>query len=240
LDPTQLLYRLCCIFTEFVPGMDDSMGATVVHAQLLPLLALLYQAVPQPSASHATHQQQTATKDRGVTWPHTVRRQHATDTHCPPGANVNLLNRLSTAILQSPNTLRGFFVEASEQATPGLAERVLRRVQQRLQQVGSQAARECCVAIDVAVEVSHKRVGPLMEFGSTGEPLEKLLKEQHQVWQESWAGQYRPKEEAVHARLLDEYVRAAAQRAAHQQPSLADSLQAVYAGLAANASQARF
>jgi hypothetical protein len=133
--------------------------------------------------------------------------------------------------LQSPNTLKGLFVEACEQVTPGLAERVLRRVQQRLQLVGTQAARECCTAIDTAVEASHTRVGALMEFGSTGEPLEKLLKEQRQVWKSSWADQHRPKEEAVHARLLDEYVRAAAQRAAHQQPSLADALQAVNASI---------
>jgi hypothetical protein len=37
---------------------------------------------------------------------------------------------------------------------------------------------------------------------------------------------YRPKEQAVQARLLDEYVRAAADRAAQQQPSLGEDLKA--------------
>jgi hypothetical protein len=35
---------------------------------------------------------------------------------------------------------------------------------------------------------------------------------------------YRPKEQAVHARLLDEYVREVAERAVQQQPSLAEGL----------------
>jgi hypothetical protein len=63
------------------------------------------------------------------------------------------------------------------------------------------------------------------------EPLRQFLRDrQVSAWEEAWAVQYRPKEEAVHARLLDEYVRAAAERAARQQPSLAEGLQACLGG----------
>jgi hypothetical protein len=60
------------------------------------------------------------------------------------------------------------------------------------------------------------------------EPLEALTHEkQAPVWEEAWGGQYHPSEQALHARLLDEYVRAAAARAAQQQPSLAEGLKAI-------------
>jgi hypothetical protein len=70
-------------------------------------------------------------------------------------------------------------------------------------------------------------------LGNTGsslaaEPLEALIHDRQQVsaWEEAWAGQYRPREQALHARLLDGYVRAAAERAAQQQPSLVEGLRA--------------
>jgi hypothetical protein len=57
------------------------------------------------------------------------------------------------------------------------------------------------------------------------EPLEALIHDkQGPVWEEAWAEQYSPRGQALHARLLDEYVRAAAERAAQQQPSLAEGL----------------
>jgi hypothetical protein len=51
-----------------------------------------------------------------------------------------------------------------------------------------------------------------------------ILDKQVSPWKAAWEGKYRPKAEAAHARLLDEYVRAAADRAAQQQPSLAGGL----------------
>jgi hypothetical protein len=60
------------------------------------------------------------------------------------------------------------------------------------------------------------------------EPLIPFLTSQlASVSEEAWGGQYRPRDQAVHARLLGEYVRAAAERAAHQQPSLAEGLKAI-------------
>jgi hypothetical protein len=102
------------------------------------------------------------------------------------------------------------------QALSGIQEATL-PIQQALSYLGT-------LAHGTQQEV-HQRL-----CGSTPgvEPLVLLVvRARVPVWEGSWAGQYRPREQALHARLLDGYVRAAAVQAAQQQPSLAEGLEPI-------------
>jgi hypothetical protein len=250
LDSTQLLYRLCCISDSAAKVSFYSKNleiaakdVTVVHAKLLPLLALVYQAHPDPTPSCTGDHQQSRQQQvgaRGTGMPQggsgedqsgTVRRDCASRLHDSPAKKARpasaLLTRLMTAIVLSPKTLRSLFAETKGPLAPAFAAGVLSLAQERLQLVGSQLARDCCSALEAALESSSVRESPSLGFKSTGEPLEALLQQQRRVWQSAWEGRYSAREQAGHARLLEGYVRAAADRAVRLQPGLAEGLQAI-------------
>jgi hypothetical protein len=156
-------------------------------------------------------------------------------------------HRLAAAICSGTFVLITFFATLSDDSQEALdfGKQLVRMVRERLalvaQEEGTSDTRSCH---DQANPI-HEAMSVLMtlEQGTSdtyeaarhstnkSASLNEFLSEQHWgTWQDAWAGQYRPKEEALHARLLDQYAKAAAERAAQQQPSLAADLQRIITG----------
>jgi hypothetical protein len=146
--------------------------------------------------------------------------------------------KLVTALALSPRFLADVVIHfKANQRFTETWRCVYRHIHQRLQAlscVGGMAfpIRQALSYVETVLHGTTTEVFDSMIRNTTisleEEPLASLiLNKEGSVWKDAWAGRYRPREQAVHAHLLDEYVRAAAERATQQQPSLAEGFRAI-------------
>jgi hypothetical protein len=165
---------------------------------------------------------------------------------------VLMLHRLAAALSEGSFMLAGTLAGLSETSKPALdlGERVVGMVRERLalllesnspmpdssDSLGlKDQAGHVHQAITLLTALEQGSYHSMFEKASASynsskpDPVKQFLIQQHdEARQEAWAGQYRPKEQGVHARLLEQYGRASADRAGEQQPQFQKAFQQIW------------